>query len=111
MTFSFTNPPFLLYTLRSFIIPMGRSVPTYRNEVERTISHWRRCFPNLNRESQDAFDRVLLKVRRHAEAASYQVFADPVHGMLLAVILEFDKEWMEYQYRECMRIFRENMFE
>ena len=92
---------------------MGRSVPTYRNEVERTISHWRRCFPNLNRESQDAFDRVLLKARRHADAASYQGFVDPVHGTLLAVFLEMLKEievW-DYRFQECMRIFRENMIE
>ena len=80
-------------------------------EIERIIAHWRRCFPHLNKESQVAFDRVLLKARRHADAASYQGFVDPVHGMLLAVIPEFDKEWMEYQYRECMGIFRENMIE
>ena len=51
-----------------------------------------RCFPNLNKESQDAFDRVLLKARRHADAASYQGFVDPVYGMLLAVFLEMEKE-------------------
>ena len=49
---------------------MGRTCPTYRTLLEDEIRSWETFRRALRKEDQEAFDRLMEKVRTHASASS-----------------------------------------
>jgi hypothetical protein len=70
---------------------MGRSVPTFRMEVESRIGAWQELLRALRGSDRDAFLAVIASARRHEDAAGLMNPVDVAEGMLLSVILEQEK--------------------
>lgn len=71
---------------------MGRTVPTFRNEMESIFRRWEKFGNALRKEEKVYFERLLEKARRHSDAASYAAFHNPVEGVLLSLLMEQEKE-------------------
>jgi hypothetical protein len=71
---------------------MGRTNPTFRDELEQLRREWRPYRRALRRENQAAFDALLEHAQAHADAASYANPTDPVVLALLSMLLAQEKE-------------------
>ncbi|MEM3851790.1 MAG: hypothetical protein QXP70_02195 [Methanomassiliicoccales archaeon] len=71
---------------------MGRTVPTFRNEMERIIERWERFGKALRREERQYLERVIEKARKHSDAASYAALQNPLECMLLSILVEQEIE-------------------
>jgi len=70
---------------------MGRTVPTYVNQVSQIVEKWskfRRC---LRREDRIDFDRLLRSVRYYTPPATYQCSDDPREAIVLSILLDLQK--------------------
>ncbi|HLF06145.1 MAG TPA: hypothetical protein VI893_03040 [Thermoplasmata archaeon] len=70
---------------------MGRSVPTFRMEVESRIGAWQELLRALRGNDRDAFLAIIAAARRHEDAAGMMNPVDPLEGMLLSVLVEQEK--------------------
>lgn len=71
---------------------MGRTVPSFRNQLEQIIeelSVYRRA---LRGEEKIVFDDMMNKARQHASSCTLVPSFDPFSCMLLSIILEQEKE-------------------
>ncbi len=71
---------------------MGKSVPTFRRELERIESKWRRYRKALRKEEKDTFDELFIKAKKHASASQYQAAPDPMESFFISVLLEQQKK-------------------
>ncbi|MBX8632278.1 MAG: hypothetical protein KIY12_06590 [Thermoplasmata archaeon] len=71
---------------------MGRTVPTFREEMERIVARWEKFGRAMRSEDRPYLERVISKARRNAAASSYSAMLNPVEGMLLSVLIEQEKE-------------------
>lgn len=71
---------------------MGRTVPTYRLQLESILNDWMDYRRALREKDREAFDRLLNKARQHASAASYCAHMDPTDLAFLSILLEMEKE-------------------
>ncbi len=67
---------------------MGRSVPTYREELNRMITDWNRFRRSLRKRERDSFDEMILSAKKHATAGQYQANPDPMETLMLSILLE-----------------------
>ena len=74
---------------------MGRTNPTYRTWLERLERDWQPFRRALRRRSQDDFDRLFEKANRHADAAGFVNPADPMAGVVVAILLAQEREIRE----------------
>jgi len=70
---------------------MGRTVPTFRQQIDEEARRWGKFRRALYREDQAYFDRVFQRVRLYTEAATYQCHAHPLEAILLAVAIDQEK--------------------
>ena len=70
---------------------MGRSVPTFRMEVESRIGAWQELLRALRGNDRDAFLSIIAAARRHEDAAGMMNPVDPLEGMLLSILVEQEK--------------------
>ncbi len=71
---------------------MGRTIPSYRRQLEEIIeelSVYRRA---LRGEDKIVFDDIMNKARQHASSCTLLPLFDPVDCFLLSIILEQEKE-------------------
>lgn len=80
---------------------MGRTVPTFRTEIERVVSRWERFGSVLRGEEKAYLERVIAKARHHASASTYAALINPVEGMMLSIMIEQEKELdlLRHKYR------------
>ncbi|MBX8640044.1 MAG: hypothetical protein M1351_02915 [Candidatus Thermoplasmatota archaeon] len=71
---------------------MGRTVPTFREEMERIIGRWERFGKGMRSDDRVYLDRIVAKARHNAAASAYAALLNPVEGMLLSVLIEQEKE-------------------
>jgi hypothetical protein len=71
---------------------MGRTTPTYRCILEAIIGEWKGFRKALRSEDRKAFDRLMIKARKHASAASYEARLDTTEAIFMSMILEIEKE-------------------
>ncbi len=71
---------------------MGKSVPTFRDELERIRSEWKKFRKALRTDEREMFDELFRKAKQHASAAQYQANPDPMESVLIAVLLEQQME-------------------
>ncbi len=67
---------------------MGRSVPTYREELDRLILEWNKFKRCLNKEEREAFHEMMARSKRYTAAGQYQANPDPTETLLISVLLE-----------------------
>ena len=78
---------------------MGRTVPTYRMFLEKTIKGWDAFRRALRRRDREAFDSMMNKARQHASASIFNVDIDPSDSMVMSILLEHEKEMAELKGR------------
>ncbi len=71
---------------------MGKSVPTFRRELDRIESEWKKFRKALRSDERESFDELFMKAKKHASAAQYQANPDPMESVLLSMILEQQME-------------------
>ena len=71
---------------------MGRTVPSFRAQLEQIIeelSVYRRA---LRGDDKIAFDDIMNKARQHASSCTLIPLFDPIDCILLSILLEQEKE-------------------
>jgi len=70
---------------------VGRSLPSYRNQLEHTLGRWQAYRRALSPRERPFFDRVTAMARAHAAQGAYLGSVDPIEPVLLAVLVEQEK--------------------
>jgi len=60
--------------------------------MEKILERWERFGRALRKEERTYLEQVIVKARRHSDAASYAALHNPVEGMLLSVLIEQERE-------------------
>ena len=71
---------------------MGRTVPTFRMMLEHVINDWRAFRRGLRAHDRAAFDTMMNRARQHAAAASNAARLNPTEALLMAILVEHEKE-------------------
>lgn len=71
---------------------MGRTIPSYRTQLEEIITELTVYRRALRGEDKDTFDDIMNKARQHASSCSLLPLFDPMDLILLSIILEQEKE-------------------
>ena len=74
---------------------MGRTCPTYRTLLEDEIRSWEIFRRALRKEDQEAFDRLMEKVRMHASASSNAARLNPFEALVMAALVDLMRERMD----------------
>ena len=67
---------------------MGKSVPTFRQELDSIISEWKKFRRALRKEEREKFDELMTEAKKHASAAQYQANVDPMESVFISILLE-----------------------
>lgn len=71
---------------------MGRTVPSYRAQLEEIITELATYRRALRGDDKTVFDDIMNKARQHASSCTVVPMFDPVDCLLLSIILEQEKE-------------------
>jgi len=71
---------------------MGRTVPSFRGQMEQIIEELEYYRKALRGEDKIVFDDMMNKARQHASSCTLVPLFDPFSCMLLSIILEQEKE-------------------
>ncbi len=71
---------------------MGKSVPTFRQELDKIISEWGKFRRALRGEEREEFDELMLRAKKHVSAAQYQANPDPMESVFISILLEHEME-------------------
>lgn len=71
---------------------MGRTVPTYREALEREKRKWREFKNSLKKGERKAFERLLEDCDLHVSAGSQVKSPNPFREMVMSILLEQQKE-------------------
>lgn len=74
---------------------MGRTVPSYRQALEREISCWEGFQKALSQKELEAFDIIMNACRMHASAAGMATRTILSEAMFMSILLSQQKEIME----------------
>lgn len=66
---------------------LGKTVPTYREELEKRIRKWKPFRDALRRREREAFDEIMELVRENASAAMNQATPNPMEGIYISILL------------------------
>src|ERR1700719_144691 len=78
---------------------MGRTVPTFREQIQQATEHWVKFRRTLRREDQQYFDRLFRIVRSYTYAATYQCHDNPMEAILLSIVLDQEKRMTQHALR------------
>lgn len=71
---------------------MGRTNPTFRDQLQRFEEEWQPYRRALRREQQADFDRLFERAADHASAAGYQNPSNPELAVLFSILLSQERE-------------------
>ena len=74
---------------------MGRTVPSYRQALEREISRWKGLHKALRGKDADAFKKIMNACRIHASAGGMATRPVLMESMFMSILLNQQKEIME----------------
>lgn len=74
---------------------MGRTNPTFRNVLTALKRRWATYRRALRRQDVPHFDRLFEHADEHADAAGYLNPEEPMHAILLSMLLEHEKQLAE----------------
>jgi hypothetical protein len=66
---------------------MGRTVPTYRLQLEHELHRWRQFRAALRAEDQSGFDSLFVYARTYADAGSAAARPCPSEALFLSMLL------------------------
>ena len=78
---------------------MGRTLPTPRRLLDELEFQWRDFRRTLSEEDQARWDALWQKARAHGSGLGYQAPLDPMQAVLLAILLEQQRELDELRAR------------
>ncbi|MFW6040885.1 MAG: hypothetical protein ACOC85_03515 [Thermoplasmatota archaeon] len=67
---------------------MGKSVPTYRIELDNLIFEWKKFRRALRKEEREKFDKLIEQAKKHASTSQYEARIDPVESLFMSILLE-----------------------
>ena len=70
---------------------MGRSVMPFSYVLEAEHGRWKEFRRGLNKEDQEAFDRLFDRAKTHTSAGVYMSHPWPLETILLSICLEHEK--------------------
>lgn len=70
---------------------MGRTVPTYVQQISTLIAEWSKFRRVLRREDQLHFDRLVNSVRYYSPSGTFQCSDNPVESVGLSMLLDLQK--------------------
>ena len=76
---------------------MGRTNPTYRDQLSTIENDWRAFRRVLRRQDKPRFDRLFVYARNHADAAGNLNPADPLAPVWMAIALEQERRIAELE--------------
>ncbi len=74
---------------------MGRTVPSYRQALEREIERWKGFRKALRGKDAEAFDRMMNACRMFASAGSMATRPILLEAMFMSILLHQEKAIME----------------
>ena len=76
---------------------MGRTNPTFRDQLRHLEEQWATYRRALRYDHQDSFDRLFEHARAHADASGHQNPTDPMPAILLSIALEHERHLQEFE--------------
>ena len=70
---------------------MGRTVLPFSHVLESERERWKGFRRSLDKENQEAFDRLFDRAKFHTHASVYMSHAWPLETVLLSICLEHEK--------------------
>jgi hypothetical protein len=70
---------------------MGRTVPTYVQQISQQTEKWAKFRRALRREDQLHFDRLVSSTRYYSPSGMFQVADDPRESIVLSILLDIQK--------------------
>ena len=71
---------------------MGRTVPTYRLQLEKELQRWRQFRVALRAEDQAAFDSLFVYTRTYADAGSAAARPCPSEALFMSMLIGLYQE-------------------
>ena len=78
---------------------MGRTNPTYRDQLSAIEDEWGAYRRALRRRDQENFDRLFVYARDHADAAGTLNYSNPLAPVWMAIALEQERRITELETR------------
>jgi hypothetical protein len=78
---------------------MGKTVPSYRQALEREIEKWNGFHKALRAKDAAAFNRIMNACRNFASAGSMATRPVLLEAMLMSILLYQEKGIMEFEER------------
>ena len=78
---------------------MGRTNPTYRDQLGSIENEWSEYRRTLRRDDQFIFDHLFVYARDHADAAGNLNHSNPLAPVWMAIALEQDRRITELEAR------------
>jgi hypothetical protein len=79
-------------------LAMGRTVITATQLIQRIqAEHWGKFRRALRREDQEILDRLFDRAQYHAQAMAYAAMPVPMEPILVAMIIEIQRDLMKLQ--------------
>jgi hypothetical protein len=76
---------------------MGRTTPTYRDQLREIEEEWGDFRRALRRKDQSRFDDLFVYARNHADAAGNLNHPDPLAPVWMAIALEQEQRIAELE--------------
>lgn len=70
---------------------MGRTVPSFRQVVESEYNSLEKFKRGLRKKDREILDELIYKSRLHTQAGGYAEILDPMHVILISMIIELQK--------------------
>ncbi len=71
---------------------MGRTVPSFRMQLEEIILEFSVFRRALRGEEKDAFDSLMNKARKHASSSTVAPMLEPMDAVFLSILIEQQME-------------------
>ena len=88
---------------------MGRSVPTFRMEVESRIGTWNDVLRALRGNDREAFAALVAAARRHEDATGLMNPIDVFEGLALSILVEQEKRIKRLERELELRRWKEDL--
>ncbi|HLC79421.1 MAG TPA: hypothetical protein VJG83_03240 [archaeon] len=71
---------------------MGRTVPSFRQVIEAEYVSLEKFKAALRKQDREILERLLYKARLHTQAGGYAEILDPMHVILISMMIEIEKK-------------------
>lgn len=72
---------------------MGRTVPSFRQVIEAEYVSLEKFKRALRKQDREILEKLLNKARLHTQAGGYAEMLDPMHVILISMMIELEKKF------------------